>query len=215
MNKACCSSVVAKNVASFSGGQDERNFQTVAKADITNASTLLKTLIMQSTKGALQGQLKPGEELQTLPCSPTVTSDHQIGDEATKVQVTVSQTCSAVAYNSEELKAKATQQLTSQAIKRLGAGYSLLGESQVKVIQIITGRPTPTLTFSSQGSFVYGLSARSQERMKTLIAGKTKQEALYILSTVPGIKIVSLQWDANIKLPKDPQQIKLLVIVNL
>jgi Baseplate J-like protein len=215
VNKACCSSVVAKNVAGFSGGQDERNFQTVAKADVTNASTSLKTLIMQSTKGALQGQLKPGEELQTLPCNPIVASDHQIGDEATKVQVTVSQTCSAVAYNSEELKANTTQQLTSQAIKRLGAGYSLLGESQVKVIQITTGRPTPTLTFSSQGSFVYGLSARSQERMKTLIAGKTKQEALHILSSVPGIKNVSLQWDANTKLPKDPQQIKLLVIVNL
>jgi Baseplate J-like protein len=215
INGVVSSSLFVKNLTPFTNGQDARDFQTVAKGDISNATTPMKTTLAQSIKGALQGQLQAGGELVTLPCSPTVASNHQAGDEATRVTVTVSQTCSGIAYNSEELKAHATQQLTSQAIKRLGAGYSLLGESQVTVTQITTGRPTPTLTFSSQGSFVYGLSARSQERMKTLIAGKTKQEALHILSSVPGIKNISLQWDEDTKLPKDPQQIKLLVIVNL
>ena len=46
----------------------------------------------------------------------------QAGDEATQVQVTVSETCSAVAYNSQELTATATELLTTQALKKLGSG---------------------------------------------------------------------------------------------
>jgi hypothetical protein len=212
INKACCGSVVAKN-ASFSGGQDAREFQTVAKSDITNASTSLKIIISESTKGALQEQLQPGEELVPLPCSPIVATDHQPGDEATQVKVTVSETCTAAAYNKDELQRKATQLVTSQAVKRLGEGYSLFGESQVTVTQITTTNPTPTLTFSSQGSFLYGLSTRSQERMKTLIAGKTTQEAVHLLMSLPGVARTSIQWGDDTKLPKDTGYIHITLLV--
>src|SRR6266487_3472753 len=53
INKACCSSVVAKN-SSFSGGQDARDFQMVAKTDISSVATPLKTTLAQSTQGAFQ-----------------------------------------------------------------------------------------------------------------------------------------------------------------
>ena len=148
-----------------------------------------------------------------LPCNPLIATDHQPGDEATQVQVTVSETCTAAAYNSQELKDTATKQLTSQAIKRLGEGYSLFGESQVTVTQISTARPTPTLTFSSYGSFVYGLSARPQERMKTLIAGKTTQEAVHILTSLPGVARASIQWGDETKLPKDTGYIHVTLLV--
>ncbi len=214
INSACClASVLAKNPEHFTGGQDARDFQTVAKTDITNTSTSLKTIISASTKGALQGQLQPGEEIVMLPCNPLIATDHQPGDEATQVQVTVSETCTAAAYNSQELKDTATKQLTSQAIKRLGEGYSLFGESQVTVTQISTARPTPTLTFSSHGSFVYGLSARPQERMKTLIAGKTTQEAVHILTSLPGVARASIQWGDETKLPKDTGYIHVTLLV--
>src|SRR6266567_5155036 len=213
INGVVSSSLFVKNLTPFTNGQDERNFRTVAKTDVTNASTPLKTFIMQSTKGALQGQLQPGEELITLPCSPIVTSDHQPGDEATRVTVTVSQTCSGAAYNRDELKAHATQLLTSQALKKLGTGYSLLGDIQVTTTKATIQHSTPTLTFSSVGTWVYGLSERAQEQIKALIAGKTKQEALHLLSTVPGIKQATLQWDENIKLPKETTSIHLYIVV--
>ncbi len=214
INSACClASVLAKNPENFTGGQDARDFQTVAKTDISNVATPLKTTLAQSTQGALQGQLKEGEEIVTLPCSPTVAADHQAGDEATKVTVTVSETCSAAAYNSQELKEKATQLVTSQALKKLGVGYSMLGENQITGTQITTARPTPTLTFSTQGSFVYGLSETAQEHMKSLIAGKTKQEAMHILATFPGIKSISMQWDEQTKLPVNTRLIHIVIIV--
>jgi Baseplate J-like protein len=214
INSACClASVLAKNPENFTGGQDARDFQTVAKTDISNVATPLKTTLAQSTQGALQGQLKEGEEIVTLPCSPTVAADHQAGDEATKVTVTVSETCSAAAYNSQELKEKAIQLVTSQALKKLGVGYSMLGENQITGTQITTARPTPTLTFSTQGSFVYGLSEITQEHMKSLIAGKTKQEAMQILATFPGIKSISMQWDEQTKLPVNTRLIHIVIIV--
>src|SRR2546423_15308488 len=44
INSACCfASVLAKNPDNFTGGQDERNFPTVAKADIASTATPLKT----------------------------------------------------------------------------------------------------------------------------------------------------------------------------
>src|SRR5439155_15531250 len=98
INEACCATAIkAINATSFRGGQDERNFQTVAKNDITRVATPLKSTVMQSMRGALQGQVQPQEQLFILPCTPTVISDHSIGAEATQVKVTISETCSAVA----------------------------------------------------------------------------------------------------------------------
>ncbi len=93
INQACCATAIkAVNTTSFTGGQDERNFQTVAKADIASVATPLKTTVMQSMQGALQGQVQPPEQLFILPCTPIVTSNHKSGQEATQVKVTVSET---------------------------------------------------------------------------------------------------------------------------
>ena len=68
-----------------------------------------------------------------LPCTPTVTADHRPGDEATQVKVTMSETCSAVAYNQDALQAKVADLLNRQAEKKLGSGYSLLESPQITV----------------------------------------------------------------------------------
>jgi hypothetical protein len=219
INIACCSSVVAKN-SSFSGGQDARDFQMVAKADITNVSTSLKTLLSASTKGALQGQLQPGEELQTLPCSPIVATDHQPGDEATKVTVTVSETCNAAAYNKDELQRKATQLLTSQALRRLGAGYSLLGDIQVTPTSIEPNREQKRVVVSlhAHATFVHTFTAQEQAHIKRLIHGKTKQQAVQLLATVPGIEtasIISSGFGDETRLPTDPRNIHVVVLYGI
>src|SRR5260370_30983165 len=100
INQTCCAtSILVKNTAPFSGGQDARDFQTVTKQDIANAAASLKTTLAQSMQGALTGQVKTGEALITPPCTPKARPDHQIGDEATQIKVTLSETCSGVAYH--------------------------------------------------------------------------------------------------------------------
>jgi hypothetical protein len=214
INQGCCNGVKAVNTTSFSGGQDERNFQTVAKTDITNAATPLKATLAQSVNGVLQGQLKNGEALQAGPCSPTVTPDHQIGQEATTVKVTVSETCSGVAYNEQELTDQVTRLLTTQATTKLGLGYSMLENPQITITSATTSKQA-ILSFSSLSTWVYALTTQDQQHIKTIIAGKYKQNALQLLYSLPGIESVSLQssgfGDAT-KLPKDISHIHLLIL---
>jgi hypothetical protein len=213
INQACCATAIkAVNTTSFTGGQDERNFQTVAKADIASVATPLKTAVMQSLQGALQGQVQEPEQLFILPCNPTVISDHKPGEEATEVKVTVSQTCSAVAYNSQELTQKSTDLLTQQATTQPGAGYSLFGDVHVTVTQA-TIQKHVIVSFYAQGIWIYALSQKAQEHIKALIAGKSKQQALHLLASLPGIEHTSIAWSDDTKLPKNVQNIHLHILV--
>jgi len=216
INQACCSNaVLAKNTQPFSGGADERDFQTATKADIARVATPLKTALAHSTQGALQGQVKEREQLYILPCSPIVSSDHQIGEEARHITVTSSLTCSAIAYDTQALETKATKLLTSQALTKLGSGYSLVGTIRVTVLQATQTHNTPTLVLSFTGVWVYAISNREQQRIKRLITGETYQQAMHILHSLQGIEKVSIVWDENTKLPKDSRYIHLALIAEI
>jgi hypothetical protein len=212
VNTTLALAVFVKN-NQFTGGQDERTFQTVARSDIVNTALPLKAAVTQSMQGALQGQLRPQEQLFILPCTPTVLSDHGIGQEAIQVKVTVSQTCSAVAYSSQELAKKATAFLSSQALHKTGAGYSLFGAVQVSVKQArVTSvtKPLVFVIFKASGTWIYGLSNIAQEQIKHLIVGKTTQQAGKLLASLTGIEQVSIRFtgfgDAT-KLPKQSSNI--------
>jgi Baseplate J-like protein len=213
INQACCAiSVLAKNTQPWTGGQDERDFHTVAQSDIGRAVSPLKMTLAQSVSGAFQGQLKPNEQLYILPCTPTVLSDHLPGEEATQVHVTVSETCSAVSYDKDTLQAQATAFLSTQAATRLGTGYSLVGDVQVTVKQAtVTPQNTPVVfSFNALGTWVYAVNSAEQQRIKSLIAGKTKQEAEQLLASMPGIEQASIRWGDETKLPKDTESIRVV-----
>lgn len=192
--------------------------QTVTKTDIDNTASPLKANLAQSVQGALQGQLKQGEQLQTLPCSPTVTSDRQPGQEATTVKVTASETCSGIAYNAQELTDKVTQLLASQEAKKVGAGYSLLESPQVTVTQASSQNTKVVVSFNAQSVWVYALSSAQQHHIKAIIAGKNTQTALQLVRSLPGIESASLQWsgfgDAT-RLPKNLNTIHLMIVYGL
>jgi hypothetical protein len=216
INQGCCATAIkAVNTTSFSGGQDERNFQTVAKSDIDTTANALKSNLMQSMQGALQGELKNGEALQTNPCTSTTTADHQTGQEATQVKVTQSETCSAVAYNAQLLETRVMQLLIIQAEKKVGAGYSELGDPQVSVTAASAQNKKVVVSFNALGLWVYGLSTQEQQYIKIIVAGKTKEKALQLLSSLPGIERASIQWSDDTKLPKDTRYIHLVIIAGI
>ena len=214
INAPCCSaSVLAKNTTAFHGGLDEREYQTVTQSDINAVTATLKPAVAQSMQAAFQTYIQQSEGVYLFPCAPRVTSDQKPGQEATQVKVTASETCSAVAYNSQELRGKGTDLLTHQAVQTLGTGYSLIGDVQVSITQATVTRTIPTLTFSCQGIWVYALDTTSQEHIKTIIAGKTKQEALQILAALPGIEQASIRWDEDTKLPESLNAIHFVILV--
>jgi hypothetical protein len=214
INETCCASgILAKNLQSFTSGQDERNFQAVAKSDIDNVTAPLQADLAASLQGALQGQLKQDEQLQPLPCSPTTTSDHRIGEEATQIKVTVSETCSGIAYNDQELTNKVTQLLNTQAVKKLGAGYSMLENPQVTITSAIPSKPV-VLSFTTVSTWIYALSSAEQKHIKKIIAGKNAQEATRLLNSLPGIERVTMQssgFGDDSRIPKDIAHIHLLI----
>jgi hypothetical protein len=215
INQSCCAaSILAQNTAPFHGGQNEWNFQTVAKSDIDTTAAPIKTALAQSMQGALQGQLKSHEQLHILPCTPTVASDHRPGAEATQVNVTVSETCSAVAYNIDAVQAQAQTFLANAALQQIRTGYSLFGQTHVTIIQATAPphKKPVVLSFTSQGTWVYAVGKAEQEQIKSSIAGKTKQAAMHILQSLPGIEQASLAWSDDTKLPKDSNAIHLVFI---
>jgi len=216
INQPCCETAIkAVNTTSFSGGQDERDFRTVTKIDIATIAATLKTSLVQSMQGALTGQLKSNESFVALPCTPTTTADHQTGQEATQVKVTVSETCSAVAYNSLQVETRAMQLLIIQEEKKLGTGYSELGDPQVSVTTASAQNKKVVVSFNAQGLWVYALATQEQQYIKKLIAGKTKENAMQLLSALPGIERASIQWSDDTKLPKDTLYIHLVIIAGI
>jgi hypothetical protein len=215
INTTLSIALYVKNLAPFTGGQDERNYMVVTKQDRDSAAATLKAKVAASMTAALQGQLTPTEQLQSMPCFPTITADHGIGDEATQIYVSVSETCTAIAYNTQELAEQATKLLSSQAAKTVGTDYMLYGGVKVSVTQAKTTQPqTIILSFTCQGTYVYQLNGQGQQRIKILIAGKPSTTALRLLSKLPGIHQVSISGiPDNKSLPDDLSHIHLLLLI--
>ena len=218
INQSCCAtSILVQNTAPFYGGQDARDFQTVTKTDITNAATPLQATVTQGINATLQGQLKTNEALVTLSCPITTTASNQPGQEATQVKVTVSETCSSIAYDTQTLETKVTALLTAQAIKKLGAGYSILENPQITVTQATTAKRV-MLSFTSVSRWVYALNSQEQNHIKKIIAGKTKEQALQRLYSLPGIEQVSMQFAGfgdDTSIPKNLSNIHLTIIYGI
>jgi hypothetical protein len=214
INKPCCfASVLAKNPARFTGGQDERDFQTVTQQDIASLTATLKTNLSQSMQRALQAQIRQTEAIITLPCTTSITPDHRPGEEAIQVQVTVSETCKAIAYDKQSLEKQATAILTSKAEQQLGTVYSLTGDVSVTTTQPTTSNKTVTFVFTAQGVWVYALSQDVERSIIKNIAGKTQQDALKYLGTLPGIQRASINGgEEDQNLPKTISAIRIVII---
>jgi hypothetical protein len=211
INQACCAaSVLAKNTQPFTGGQDERDFQTVTKQDISSVVTPLKTAVAQSVNGAFQGQLKPDEALTTPQCTPSVFSNHKIGDEAASVQASVSETCKVIAYSQQSLQTAASQVMHATLVY-LRTPYQLIGPIQTTVRSVSMQNGKPILTATIHGVWVYQVN---EGHIKTLVVGKHKLTAIQLLLRLPGVQRVSIDGISdNSLLPDDLSFIHVLIFV--
>ncbi len=85
---------------------------------------------------------------------------------------------------------------------------------QVSVKQAAVSNTTPHLVFLSfqaHGTWIYALSYHSQQRIKSLIAGKSKAAALHLLLALPGMQQVAIVWGDDSRLPKHVTDIHLQI----
>jgi hypothetical protein len=225
INHACCSadsSIFARNLTAFTGGQDPQNFTIVSQSDIDGAAKQLENTLTPEVQKSVKGQIHPNEQLvNSLQCTPNVTSDHNAGDRATNVKVTVKVTCSGEVYDQQAAQLIASNLLKQQAAKIPGPGYALVGNLITKVTQVMVTDPkkgTLLLQVKAKGIWVFQFSDAQKQALANLIAGKSKQNAQTLLlnqmvmdhKVIAKADIVLSGGDGN-TLPMDPTQITIVV----
>ncbi len=216
INLACCApSVFAKNTQAFTGGRDARDIVVVTRTDIANAVSIVQTTLNRSLQAAVQAQRNPGEALVPPPCTVTIASNHQAGDAAIQVHVTVAITCTSIAYADADVNANATQALTLQARHMLGSDYAQLGAIHVTIVHTTTidHQGSVTLVVQLTGTWVYQLSPGIRQQLLARIAGKTQQQARALVLAQPGIAGVQVNVSGGSRsLPQDKGSIHLIIV---
>ncbi len=217
INQACClPSVLAQNSAAFLGGQHERDYTVVTKGDIDHEVASLTTTLIPSAYAAFAAQLTTNETLVTLPCTRTVTTDHQAGAEAATVTIMVSEHCAGIAYDAAALREQATQVLTHELAQRGETHYRLVGAVQVSVLQariIDQKREVASMNVHIKGTGIYQFSQQELQRIRQLIAGKTPPQAVRMLLGLPGMQRATIEGiGENRSLPKDMFRIQVRIL---
>lgn len=209
---SCCRVNVFAANATFIGGQQARDYPTVTQQDITTVVSNLKTSLNQSVQAALQTQVHDDETLLApFPCQQRVQPDHRVGEEAAQVTITVSETCTAMTYQTQALHALVTRILTQQALAHLGDGYTMQGMVQASVNQVTQGgKGQEIVHVTCAATWGYQFSHQQQVQIKAQIAGKRKDTAIHTLLHTPGVQSVSIESES---LPTDVSHIHLVFVV--
>jgi hypothetical protein len=94
IDRACCgASILAQNLDTFSGGMNAQEVTIVTQSDLTNATATLKTELDQQTHDQAQRELPAGQQLAPLQCTTSTITNHQVGDQAAEIAITVSANC--------------------------------------------------------------------------------------------------------------------------
>ena len=209
----CCLLNISAVNSPFTGGEEAFTYQSVSKHDIDTAEGYLKTSLTQAVTAALSTQVHNSETLITPPaCQPSITADHQVGDKATHLQMTVSVSCRGVTYDRASLEPLMRQVQTHAASRELMEHFRLAGDVHATLQTVTEGSTEGSyqLAVQSTALWVYQFSSASLSSLSASLAGKNTREATQFLLHTPGIQQVSLSNTGT--LPNDPQKIHFLVL---
>ena len=203
----CCRLSVSAVSSTFRGGKQARDYPTVTTQDIHMVASSLETSLNQSVQAALQTQVHSDETLITpLSCQQSSKPDHQPGEETAQVNITVSETCTGMTYNTQTYQSRLMQIANQQA----GDGYSPIGQVQSSILQATQQSHTHMqLHIKIAQTYAYQVSQQQQQQIKTLVAGKSKAQATSTLLHIPGIQSVSV---SSTTIPSDVQHIRVIIV---
>lgn len=203
------------NNSAFTGGTDPQTVTAVTQSDIDGAANSLIQANQPNARQVIGGQLQPNEQLADKPqCSPTSSADHQAGDQASQVAVSVTFTCTGEAYDHAGALALAAALLKSQAANTPGAGYALVGQLKTTLLSATPDtQGAVQILAQAEGIWVFQFSAAQKQALAKLIVGKGQQEAQRLLATQPGVAQASITLSGGIgqTLPADAAKITLVV----
>jgi serine/threonine protein kinase len=206
------------NETAFSEGQDAKTIAVVAQSDIDTTSAALEDVLMPAVKQALPTKLNANERSFGDPqCTPTATSDHAAGDEATKVTVSMTMSCTVESYDNDGAQARAKALLSNQAANNLGSDYGLIGNITTTIGQptLVDNSPgTISLPVTAEGVWVYKWSNDQKQYLARKVAGKSAQKVKFLLAGQKGVDAVNLQLSRGDSgmLPSDTSHIRVEVV---
>ncbi|MEO8954421.1 MAG: baseplate J/gp47 family protein [Ktedonobacteraceae bacterium] len=206
VNSTASNSLFVKNLDPFTGGRSARDFTIVSKGDVQGIVTTVTPGLLHSEQAALSTQLIQGESLVSPSCTPSTKANHAPGDEAQTVTVTVSETCSSIAYSQHELQ-RAGERILDKTLVVSLTHFQQVGDIHLNILSQTLSGKRATLKVQLSGVWVYQLD---HHRITTFILGKPRLNALHLLSIVPGVQSVSIAGVTdNNQLPSDVAHIQL------
>ena len=207
----CCGSafLTATNTSAFTGGQDAKDYSFIQSSDIHNTASDLVAGLTPRTIEALANETRTGERLVPPLCTPRTQASAVPGTQVASVTVSVTQTCSSVAYLTDSLNQVATSVLAHHANL---ISYQQAGTVQVTVNGSTYQSRSAALRVTLQGIWVYHFTQAQLTQLTRSIAGKNQQEAQATLERVDGIAQVSIhlqRLDFRDLLPTNPQRISI------
>lgn len=188
---ACCRLDVFAANSPFQGGQNARRFPMVTQSDLDAAAKQLHDALLPGITASLAAELRPGETDTSPACHTTTTSDHKAGEEATQVNTTETATCSAFAYQRQDVLSQMRTRLSIATQQRLGDGYSLTADPVITVERSQLQGTVLTLQVKGQAQMAYEFSEQLPQ-IKQHLAGMKKAEAIAWLAHMPGVSSVSI-----------------------
>ncbi|GCF08389.1 hypothetical protein [Dictyobacter arantiisoli] len=217
INGSCCvANVIAENQNSFTGGQNPQDYVFVQKSDVDAVVTPLVNSLAQQAQTTFNKELKSNEKLVGTPqCSQNVDKNNAaIGDQGHNVNstnVTVSATCTGMAYDQTGAQKVAQDRLQKKAAADLGSGYALSGDVTTHIVNVTPQGQSVALQVNAQETLAYQLSDAQKTALVNQLAGKKVAAAQAILNAQQGFKqaTITTAGGNNATLPTDPNQIKL------
>jgi hypothetical protein len=216
INQTCCGeSIQVQNPSNFIGGIDARDYTTVTQHDITNTTFSLATSLEATSQAALNAQTHPGNTI-TSHCANTVQTNHQVGQEATQLTVSVQRLCSAAEFDTKYLQQHIAEEINTASQSSFGHGTTLFSEAHTTTLHTnFTPNHQVFIQVRGTGTTFYQPDNTSLLNLKKSIAGKTGKSAQTFLTSLPWttqVKISGLP-DNNSRLPSDPGRIHLLFLI--
>ncbi|GCE07516.1 serine/threonine-protein kinase [Dictyobacter aurantiacus] len=221
INQTCCASnntIFVSNLSPFTGGQDAADYTFVQQGDVDAVVNPLVTSLSQQAQSDFNKQLAATEQLVGAPtCTKSVQSNKgEIGDQGhnvTSTTVTVSATCTGMAYDQKGAQQIASSRLRQKAASNPGSGYALVGNVTSRVININRRGQNIALLVSAQGTWAYQFSPQRKQQLLQAVAGKSISAAQQFLKQQIGIAnvFIHLKEGNSTALPTNPAGINIQI----
>ncbi|SRR6266567_311311 len=210
---ACCRENMFAYSSAFSGGADQRDYTMVTKLDINSVVSAIVPHLTASIQTSFEKQVHAGEALTPNQCSQNIITDRNAGDEATNVTVMVSESCRAAAYNQQSLQLQATIAFLHHAMTLVGTGY-ILHSFHPTITNVVLKDGSLQLSVVCQGDLIYHQSPQELQQLREALVGKTRQQAVAILSHLNGVDHLTLQLGKDGTFPTDPTHIHIVFLLS-